>query len=76
MALVLCPVDVSVTTEPIGLVVSPLAFVAVSINMSELALSVCFVVLPLPNVLSSIWPVLLSIPVSHCTFPLTYIDCS
>jgi hypothetical protein len=58
----------------VGFVIDPIAIVNISINMDELSFSMGSIVLPLPLVLRTIWPLLNSVPISKSTNPLSLVS--
>jgi hypothetical protein len=71
LTIVLSTVDMLIFTYTIGLVISPISFINVSINMNESALALCLILSPFSNVLSSIGPLLLPITISEAALPLS-----
>lgn len=64
-------VDVVVDTVAIGLVIDPVSFVNIAINVGELALAMSAVVFPLALVAGTVWPLLLPVAVPEATDPLS-----
>jgi hypothetical protein len=67
---------VVVDTIPVSFIVDPLSIINISVDVNELALSMSSVILPLPFILGSIWPLLDSVAVSEPTNPLSVISSS
>lgn len=63
-----------VDTESVGLIISPLPIVDITVNMCELPLSVCVIFPPLSSVLGTVRPVLITLAVAEPSFPLTVIN--
>lgn len=59
---------------PIGLIVDPIAFVNISVNVSEFALAMRPVILPVALIEGSISPGLFSMAVSESALPLTLVQ--
>jgi len=66
-------VHVDVDSLAVGLVVHPVAFVDVAVDMGELAEALGSVVLPVALIACAVGPDLLSIAISEATDPLTSI---
>jgi hypothetical protein len=63
-----------VNTESVGLVVSPLPIVDISVDVHELSLAVSMVLSPLARVLGTVRPMLLTLAVTETSLPLTVVD--
>merc|ERR1711937_699607 len=62
-----------VDSYSISLIIDPVAFVDISVYMSELTLAMSSVIFPVSFVLSSICPFLLAKAVTESSLPLTFI---
>jgi hypothetical protein len=76
LSFILSSVNMLVNTIAVGFVICPEAVVDVSIYMDELSLTMGSVLSPLTNVLSTVWPLLLSKSISKATFPLSDVNSS
>lgn len=72
--LILTPLGMHIHSIPISLIVVPLSFEFISVDMVEYALPIRLVLFPLPLVPSSIWPCLNSKTLPHLTPPLTLVS--
>jgi len=57
----------------IALVIHPISFIDVTIDVSEFTFAMRSIILPLADVLRAIWPLLFTIAISEATDPLTVI---
>jgi len=71
MAFVTCSINMDVDAESIGLVVDPVAFVDISVDVDELTLPVCSIILPETFVACAIRPHLFTKAVSEAANPLS-----
>ncbi len=74
MSFVLRAVNVRVHSVSVGFIVLPLAIEDVSVHVPELALPVCFVVLPFALVARSVGPDLDAAAVTNLASPLTFVN--
>lgn len=65
-----------VSTVSIGFIVFPVAVVDVAIRVPELALTVCFIILPFAFVASAIGPDLGAGAVAGAVFEVAAVDCT
>jgi hypothetical protein len=75
-AFVLSTINVLVDTSAVGLIVSPVAVINVSIYMNETTFTVSSVFTPFAAVLGSITPCLLAETVTESTLPLASVNCT
>ena len=66
----------SVGTVSVGFIVTPLAFVDVSVSMNKFSKAVSLVSLPLSLVLGAVGPHLMPVAVLHPVEPLTGVNCT
>ena len=67
-------INMSIGTETMSFVFTPLAIKDVAIGVKENTAPVCFTVAPPALVLGPVWPDLHTIPMSQLALPLTLID--
>ena len=73
-ALVHSSIDMRINAKAICFVVSPLAFVSVTIDMCELSLAIGLVVYPASCIACAIWPPLRALTISKASLPFTLIN--
>ena len=71
LALIPRPVHVNVDALPVGLIVDPVSFVHISVDMREFAEAMCPIVFPVALIASTVLPDLFTIAVSEPTDPLS-----
>lgn len=59
-----------VSSISVGLIIYPVAFIDVAVNMDELPMSMCAIVTPLALIAGTIRPHLLTVPISKASYPL------